>query len=116
VLERLEAVTQSRIDRLHVVGGGARNELLCQLTADLCRVELLAGSHEATALGNVLIQARAAGELGGTLAELREVAAASVETTSYQPRVEAQAAETYGRFLAVTGLDTPKSEPTAVGP
>jgi rhamnulokinase len=116
VLERLEAVTQSRIDRLHVVGGGARNELLCQLTADLCRVELLAGSHEATALGNVLIQARAAGELGGTLAELREVAAASVETTSYQPGDEGHAAETYGRFLAVTGLDTQKSEPTAVGP
>jgi rhamnulokinase len=116
VLERLEAVTQSRIERLHVVGGGARNELLCQLTADLCAVELLAGSHEATALGNVLIQARAAGELGGTLAELREVAAASVASTSYQPAEQSRAAETYGRFLAVTGLDTPKSEPTAVGP
>jgi rhamnulokinase len=69
VLERLEHVTRSRIQRVHVVGGGARNELLCRLTADLCELPLLAGPDEATALGNVLVQARAAGELGGTLAE-----------------------------------------------
>jgi rhamnulokinase len=116
VLERLERVTQSRIERLHVVGGGARNALLCQLTADLCGVALLTGSGEATALGNVLIQARAAGSLGGSLAELREVAAASGESVTYEPCEEAAAAETYARFLAVTGVAGAKSEPTAVGP
>jgi rhamnulokinase len=100
---------------VHVVGGGARNALLCQLTADLCGLELLAGPDEATALGNVLIQARAAGDLGGSLAELREVAAASMETVAYEPAGRQQAAETYARFLAVTGLDAEIPRPTVVG-
>ena len=116
VLERLERVTGVRVERLHVVGGGTRNELLCRLTADLCGVPLLAGSAEATALGNVLIQARAAGMLGGSLAELREVAAASYTSVSYEPGDTSAAAETYDRFLAVTGLAREKTEPTAVGP
>ena len=51
-----------------MIGGGARNELLCQLTADVLGRQVLAGPVEATALGNVLVQARAAGELG-SLAE-----------------------------------------------
>jgi rhamnulokinase len=116
VIERLERVTGVRVERLHVVGGGTRNELLCRLTADLCGVPLLAGSAEATALGNVLIQARAAGMLGGSLAELREVAAASSAAVSYEPGDASAAAETYDRFIAVTGLARQKSEPTAVGP
>ena len=85
VLERLERVTATSVERIHVVGGGARNQLLCRLTAELCGRELLAGSDEATALGNVLIQARAAGALDGSLAGLREVAAASTRTVIYEP-------------------------------
>ena len=77
-LERLEAVSGRDIHRIHVIGGGARNKLLCRLTADLCGREVLAGPVEATALGNVLVQARGAGELA-SLAELRAVAAASAE-------------------------------------
>ena len=80
VLERLEAVTGRDVRRIHVIGGGARNALLCRLTADVCGREVLAGPVEATALGNVLVQARAAGELG-SLAELRAVAAASAAPT-----------------------------------
>ena len=78
VLERLEAVTGREVRRIHVVGGGARNALLCRLTADVTGREVLAGPVEATALGNVLVQARAAGELG-SLADMRAVAAASAE-------------------------------------
>ena len=115
VLARLEQVSATRIERLHVVGGGARNALLCQLTADVCGVELLTGSQEATALGNVLIQARAAGALDGSLAELREIAAASSRSLSYLPADAASAAETYARFLAVTGLIAPNPRPTEVG-
>jgi rhamnulokinase len=115
VLERLEHVTHSRIERVHVAGGGARNELLCQLTADLSGLPLLAGPEEATALGNVLIQARAAGEIGGSLAELREVADASVRAVSYEPADQLRAADTYARFLAVTGLDAENPKPTVVG-
>ena len=64
VLERLERVTATSIERIHVVGGGARNQLLCRLTAELCGASCC-GTDEATALGNVLIQARAGGALGG---------------------------------------------------
>ena len=107
VLERLEAVTGRDVRRIHVIGGGARNPLLCRLTADVCGREVLTGPIEATALGNVLVQARAAGELG-SLAELREVAAASVEPIAGEPGPDRDAAEsTYRRFLDVTGLGAP---------
>jgi rhamnulokinase len=107
VLERLAAASGSAIDVLHVVGGGARNELLCQLTADVTGLEVLAGPAEATALGNALVQARAAGALTGSLAELREVAAASTQTVRYEPADEHVRAATYARFLEVTGLVPP---------
>jgi rhamnulokinase len=99
-LERLEAVSGREIHRIHVIGGGARNHLLCRLTADLCGREVHAGPVEATALGNVLVQARAAGELA-SLAELRTAAAASAEPAIHEPSGDG---ETYERFLAVTGL------------
>jgi rhamnulokinase len=113
ILERLARVSGCAIEVLHVVGGGARNPLLCQLTADLTRVPVLAGPVEATALGNALVQARAAGELGASLAELREVASASAETIWYDPGEDAAAAATYARFLAVTGLSD--AAPAAAG-
>ena len=53
-----------RIETVHLVGGGARNEPLCRLTARACELPVVAGPVEATALGNVLVQARAAGWLG----------------------------------------------------
>jgi rhamnulokinase len=99
-LERLEAVSGREVHRIHVIGGGARNTLLCRLTADLCDREVHAGPVEATALGNVLVQARGAGEIG-SLAELREVAAASADPVVHEP---SGGGETYERFLAVTGL------------
>jgi len=107
VLERLEAVGGREVRRIHVIGGGAQNADLCRLTADLCAREVLAGPVEATALGNVLVQARGAGALG-SLAELREVAAASASPETYEPspdRTEAEA--TYRRFLDVTRLSDP---------
>lgn len=106
-LERLEAVSGREVRRIHVIGGGARNKLLCRLTADLCGREVYAGPVEATALGNVLVQARGAGELG-SLAELREVAAASAEPALHEP---SDADETYDRFLFVTGLGVEERTP-----
>jgi rhamnulokinase len=103
VLERLQLVTGRAIETVHVVGGGAQNAFLCQLTADIARVPLLAGPVEATALGNVLVQARSVGELG-SLADMREVAAVSTERVRYEPRTDKQSSETYDRFLAITGL------------
>jgi len=90
---------------VHLVGGGARNALLCQLTADAAGRPVLAGPVEATALGNVLVQARAAGELG-SLHDVRAAAAASTEPAEYEPAAARDAADaTYERFLDVTGLD-----------
>jgi rhamnulokinase len=59
------------VEVVHLVGGGARNTLLCQLTADACGLPVMAGPVEAAALGNALVQARALGALDGGLAELR---------------------------------------------
>jgi len=107
VLERLEAASGRDVRRIHVIGGGARNVLLCRLTAELTGREVLAGPVEATALGNVLVQARAAGELG-TLEELRAVAAASASPVVHEPPAGPGRAEpTYARFLDVTGLGAP---------
>ncbi|WP_028660216.1 rhamnulokinase [Nocardioides insulae] len=71
---------------LHVVGGGARNHLLCQLIADRAGVPVLAGPVEATALGNVLVQARAAGAVGPELSELRALVARTDPPVGFQPR------------------------------
>jgi rhamnulokinase len=80
--ERLAEVHASVV---HIVGGGSQNRLLCQLTADATGKPVLAGPVEATALGNVLVQARAAGTLGGGLGELRAVVRASQQLAGYVP-------------------------------
>jgi rhamnulokinase len=111
VLERLTRVTGRRVEVVHVIGGGANNELLCGLTADVVGLPVLAGPVEATALGNVLMQARAAGALG-SLEELRAVATASAEPLVYEPSGSRDEAEAlYGRFLEVTGLAVDQPEP-----
>jgi rhamnulokinase len=71
---------------VHLVGGGARNSLLCQLTADACGLPVLAGPVEATALGNVLIQARARGLLAGDLETLRALVRATQDVRRFEPR------------------------------
>ena len=71
---------------LHVVGGGARNTLLCQLTADACGLPLEAGPVESTALGNVLVQARRAGLVGPDLASMRALLRATQRVVRYEPR------------------------------
>jgi len=106
VLERLETASGRRIEVVHVVGGGARNELLCRLTADVLGRPVLAGPAEATALGNVLVQARGLDELG-SLSEMRSVAAASADPRTYEPAADGDGDRLYERFLAVTGLESP---------
>jgi rhamnulokinase len=66
-----QSLSGQHTDVVHIVGGGSRNELLCQLTADALGLPVVAGPAEATALGNVLVQARALGAAPGTLAEMR---------------------------------------------
>ncbi|WEO93855.1 rhamnulokinase family protein [Streptomyces sp. FXJ1.172] len=73
------------VDVVYVVGGGTRNALLCQLTADACGLPVVAGATEAAALGNVLVQARAHGQ-GGDLAAMRRLLTRTQPLTRYAPR------------------------------
>ncbi|MFJ2703533.1 rhamnulokinase family protein [Streptomyces sp. NPDC087428] len=75
--------------RIHLVGGGSRNELLCQWTADASGLPVTAGPAEATALGNILLQARAHG-LVGDLADMRRLVARTQELRHYEPRGDGQ--------------------------
>ena len=77
------------ISVIHIVGGGSRNVLLCQLTADACGLPVIAGPVEATALGNVLVQARALGLVRGDLATLRSVVRATQPLRRYEPGTRA---------------------------
>ena len=79
------ALAGKDVSVVHVVGGGVRNELLCQLTADATGLPVVAGPVEGAALGNVLVQARAAGVLSGGLADLRAVGARGLELRRYEP-------------------------------
>ncbi|MCX4579544.1 rhamnulokinase [Streptomyces sp. NBC_01571] len=76
------------VDVVHIVGGGTRNELLCQLTADACGLPVVAGPAEAAALGNVLVQARAQG-LVGDRTSMRGLLARTQPLRRYEPRGDA---------------------------
>jgi rhamnulokinase len=97
VLEGLEQVTGTRVDAIHVVGGGSQNAMLNQFTASACGRPVSAGPVEATVLGNLLVQVRARGELG-SLSEIRSVVRASNELTAYEPMDESAWGEARGRF------------------
>ncbi len=81
----LERLVGGRIETIHVVGGGSQNAELCQATADACGRVVLAGPVEATAIGNIAVQAIAGGELG-SIAEAREVIRRSFPVARYEPR------------------------------
>lgn len=96
-VERLESILGTSIRSIHVVGGGARNALLCQFTADACGRPVHAGPVEATAAGNVLLQMMAWGRIGG-LADARAVVKKSFPMVTYEPGDTAAWTEAVGRF------------------
>jgi rhamnulokinase len=98
VLERLEELTGSMLEVIHIVGGGSQNELLCQFTADACNRPVIAGPVEATAIGNLLVQAVGL-KLLGSLADARAVVAQSFDVKSYAPRNAPAWDAPYQRFL-----------------
>jgi len=91
-VEAAASLSGREIGVVHLVGGGARNRLLCQLTADSCGRPVVAGPVEATALGNVLVQARALGLVSGSLADLRALVRATQPVRRFEPRARAVAA------------------------
>ncbi|HTN55814.1 MAG TPA: rhamnulokinase family protein [Microbacterium sp.] len=85
-VQTASALADRPVDSIHLVGGGSLNSLLCQATADRTGLPVLAGPVEATALGNVLVQARAAGAAPAGLEQLRAVVTAGHAPTRYAPR------------------------------
>lgn len=85
VLRDVEALSGQRIERVHVVGGGSRNALLCRLTADRLGVPVVAGPVEATAIGNVLVQARTLGAIDGDLDALRDLVRRTTRLVVHEP-------------------------------
>jgi rhamnulokinase len=80
-----QRLSGQEVETVHVVGGGARNALLCRLTADACGLPVVAGPVEAAAYGNVLVQARTAGAVDGPLAALRGLVRDSLRLRKYSP-------------------------------
>jgi rhamnulokinase len=99
-LEKLELLMGRKMAAIHIVGGGCQNHLLCQLTADCCQVPVIAGPIEATAIGNVLMQAIARGEIAD-LAEARQVVRQSFDVITFAPRFVAGWDDAYAVLLRV---------------
>src|ERR1051325_620937 len=97
VLGFLEELVGGRIETIHIVGGGAKDALLCQMAADATNRRVVAGPVEATAIGNLVVQAIACGAIG-SLAQAREIIRASFEVQEYRPKQVAAWDETYSRF------------------
>jgi rhamnulokinase len=97
VLGFLEELIGGRIETIHIVGGGTQNRLLCQMTADATGRRVVAGPVEATAIGNLVVQAVAQGAIGD-IAQGREIIAASFEVQEYRPKRSADWDEAYSRF------------------
>jgi rhamnulokinase len=97
VLDTLAAIRGREATVIHVVGGGANNTLLCQLTADATGLPVVAGPAEATAIGNILVQAVAAGAIG-SFEEARAVVRRSFEPARYTPGDRGPWDRAYARF------------------
>jgi rhamnulokinase len=100
VLEKLEEIAGRKLEPLHIVGGGTQNRLLSQFAADATGRSVTAGPVEATALGNILMQAIALGDIG-SLAQGRQVVRNSFERVTYEPQNRAAWDEVYPRFVAL---------------
>ncbi len=100
VLGCLEELTGQRIETIHILGGGVQNRLLCQMAADACNRRVVAGPIEATAIGNVMMQAVAAGEVG-SIAEARQIIRKSFDVEEYTPQDPQLWEDAYPRFLSL---------------
>jgi len=100
VLTWLEELSSVPVDVIHIVGGGTRNTLLNQFTADACRRTVITGPVEATGLGNVLLQARSAGEVA-SLSEMRDVVRAATDIRVFEPQDSSAWSAAIERFDAL---------------
>ena len=101
----IAALTGSRPDRLHIVGGGCQNKMLNRFTANALNLPVVCGPVEATAIGNLLIQAKALGDVA-SFAEIQDVVRNSFELEEILPEDKQLWDDAYGRFIAVTGIES----------
>jgi rhamnulokinase len=107
-LDQLRRLTDRPIEKIHMIGGGVRNELLCQFAADATGLPVVAGPVEATATGNIMVQALALG-LVHSLREIRDVVRSSVESRVYEPSGFARWDRVYERFRDIVNRSQTKA-------
>jgi rhamnulokinase len=104
VLDEIRLIRSTPIQKIHVIGGGAKNRLLCQFTANATGLPVFAGPVEATSIGNILMQAKAQGYLD-SLEQMRDVTRNSVEMDVYEPQQTEDWRDAYGRFLKFISME-----------
>ena len=93
----MEELTGEKIEVIHIVGGGSQSKILNQFAADACQRPVITGPVEATAMGNLLTQVKADGELG-SLAEMRDVVRASSSVQRHEPAAWNEAADRFAEL------------------
>jgi rhamnulokinase len=99
-IEQLRRLSSRKITRIHIVGGGCQNDLLNQMTADATGCTVHAGPVEATAIGNILVQAMALGQVR-SLDQLREIVRRSFPVSTCHPASDPGWDSAYERFLGL---------------
>jgi rhamnulokinase len=102
-LEELRRLSGKSISRIHIIGGGSRNETLCQFAAEATNLPVLSGPAEATAVGNIMVQALAMGQVG-SIDEIREIVRVSFDVRAFRPSGAAEWDRAYARFREIAGL------------
>jgi rhamnulokinase len=100
VFQWLKEFAQFNIDVLHIIGGGSLNKYLNQFTANATGATVMAGPQECTALGNIMMQAKAAGEVGD-IWQMRSIIASSIELVKYEPQDMTAWDKAYDKYLSI---------------
>ena len=102
-LDSIRSVVSYPIEKVHIIGGGANNELLCQYSANALELPVIAGPTEATAIGNILIQAKAM-QTVASLEEIRTMVGNSFDTKTFEPQDSERWKVQLKRFKDIVGL------------
>lgn len=105
VLEEIKRIRSDPVNRIHVIGGGVKNRMLCQFTANATGLPVYAGPAEATSIGNIMIQSLARGCVH-SLEQLREVIRSSFDVAFYEPLETEEWKEAYGRFHKIASMES----------
>jgi len=102
-IDKLTKILGDKPENFHIIGGGTKNKVLCQFAANACDMPVIVGPEEATALGNIMLQMIALGDLKSH-SEGRELIKESFPTEIFFPKHADIWEENYGKFLQVNGL------------